>query len=82
LFPKYDRTSLAIAGPDFCIVASDTRQSEGYLINSRYSPKAYQLSNATVLATNGFRADGQRMTKELLSNIRVFRHHQIMLMLP
>lgn len=36
-------SSLAIAGRDFCVVASDTRQSDGYLINSRDAPKAYCL---------------------------------------
>ena len=36
-------TSLAIAGKDFCIIAGDTRQSEGYSINTRYSPKVFQL---------------------------------------
>lgn len=80
------RTSLAIAGPDFCIVAADTRQSEGYLINTRYAPKAYKLyifpfclniilfiyrTNTAVLATSGYHADGQKMAKDLLSNIRV-----------
>ncbi|KAL7747751.1 Proteasome subunit beta type-6 [Sorochytrium milnesiophthora] len=36
-------TAIAIAGADFAIVASDTRQSEGYSINSRYVPKAFKL---------------------------------------
>lgn len=36
-------SSLAIAGRDFCVVASDTRQSDGYLINSRDAPKAFSL---------------------------------------
>ena len=37
------RTSLAIAGADYCVIASDTRQSEGYSINSRYAPKTVKL---------------------------------------
>ena len=36
-------TTVAIAGTDFCIVASDTRQSVGYSINSRYAPKAFKM---------------------------------------
>ncbi len=36
-------SSLAIAGADYCVIAADTRQSEGYSINSRYAPKAFKL---------------------------------------
>jgi len=42
-YPGNDRTLLSIAGEDFCIVAADTRQSEGYSINSRYVPKSVKL---------------------------------------
>lgn len=34
---------MAIAGKDFCVVAGDTRQSEGYQIQTRYKPKVFRL---------------------------------------
>lgn len=66
-----DRTSLAIAGKDFCIIASDTRQSTGYSINSRYSPKSYKLSETSVIAMNGFHADGLTLKKVLDQRLKV-----------
>ena len=36
-------TILAIAGADFTVVAGDTRQSEGYSIQTRYAPKVFKL---------------------------------------
>lgn len=36
-------TILAIAGQDFAVVAGDTRQSEGYNIQTRYAPKVFRL---------------------------------------
>lgn len=36
-------TILAIAGADFTVIASDTRQTEGFSIQTRYAPKAFQL---------------------------------------
>lgn len=64
-------TSLAIAGKDFCVIASDTRQSTGYSINSRYSPKAYKLSETSVIAMNGFHADGLTLKKVLDQRLKV-----------
>ena len=34
---------LAIAGADFSVIAGDTRQSEGYSIQTRYAPKVFRL---------------------------------------
>jgi 20S proteasome subunit beta 6 len=36
-------TILAIAGADFAVIAGDTRQSEGYSIQTRYAPKVFRL---------------------------------------
>jgi hypothetical protein len=36
-------TILAIAGADFSVIAGDTRQSEGYNIQTRYAPKVFRL---------------------------------------
>lgn len=73
IYFKKNRTSLAVAGKDFCIVASDTRQSTGYSINSRYSPKSYKLSDTSVIAMNGFHADGLTLKKVLDQKLKVRR---------
>lgn len=36
-------TILAISGADFSVIAGDTRQSEGYSIQTRYAPKVFRL---------------------------------------
>ncbi|KAI8989465.1 nucleophile aminohydrolase [Pilobolus umbonatus] len=75
-FEPYDDnggTSLAIAGEDYCIVASDTRQSTGYNINSRNSPKAYKLSETSVIAMNGFHADGLTLKKVLDQRLKWYK---------
>ncbi|KAI9264054.1 nucleophile aminohydrolase [Phascolomyces articulosus] len=75
-FEPYDDnggTSLAIAGKDFCVVASDTRQSTGYSINSRYAPKAYELGDNAVIAMNGFHADGLTLKKVLEQRLKWYK---------
>lgn len=42
-------TILAIAGADFSVIAGDTRQSEGYSIQTRYAPKVFKLYVSTNL---------------------------------
>lgn len=75
---------MAIAGKDYVVVASDTRQSDGYLINSRYSSKSFQLylpfqssnfsTDYSVICVNGFHADGLELTKEIKSRIRQYTY--------
>ncbi|KAJ1674702.1 Proteasome subunit beta type-6 [Spiromyces aspiralis] len=67
-------STLAIAGKDFVVIASDTRQSDGYSINTRYDPKAFKLSNNTVLATTGYRADCNSMLKNVEYRIWKYEH--------
>ncbi|KAG2174612.1 hypothetical protein INT44_006876 [Umbelopsis vinacea] len=67
-------TSVAIAGEDFCVVASDTRQSNGYSINSRYAPKAYKMSSTAVLSCNGFHADGVTLKKVLEQRMKMYKY--------
>ncbi|KAJ2713131.1 Proteasome subunit beta type-6 [Coemansia spiralis] len=67
-------TTLAISGEDFVLVASDTRQSDGYLINSRYSPKAFVLSNNAVLGTSGCSADCKRLCEVLEQRAQQYQH--------
>lgn len=65
-------TTLAVAGSDFCIVAGDTRQSEGYSINSRYAPKVFKLTGSAVLATGGMYADATRLVSAIQEKLEWF----------
>ncbi|KAI9340021.1 nucleophile aminohydrolase [Zopfochytrium polystomum] len=67
-------TTLAIAGEDFCLVAGDTRMSQGYLINARYSPKVYALSNNVVFATGGMHADGVALNRAVQQRLEWYYH--------
>ncbi|KAG6902420.1 hypothetical protein C0995_000346 [Termitomyces sp. Mi166 len=67
-------TILAIAGADFSVIAGDTRQSEGYSIQTRYAPKVFQLTDKAVLAVNGFAADGNMFVKSVRQRLEWYRH--------
>lgn len=59
-------TAVAVAGKDFCVIAGDTRLSDGgYGIQCRYVPKVYQLTNTCVLASSGMQADISTLRKVL-----------------
>ncbi|THH16166.1 hypothetical protein EW146_g4427 [Bondarzewia mesenterica] len=63
-------TILAIAGADFTVIAGDTRQSEGFSIQTRYAPK----DGPRVLAVNGFAADGNMFVKKVKQRLEWYRH--------
>lgn len=42
-------TILAIAGADFSVIAGDTRQSEGFSIQTRYAPKVFKLLSFSLM---------------------------------
>ncbi|KAI8865686.1 N-terminal nucleophile aminohydrolase [Ramicandelaber brevisporus] len=67
-------TSVCIAGQDYVIVASDTRQSNGYSINTRYAPKAHMLTDTCALASAGFHADGETMYANIMQEIEWYLH--------
>jgi len=67
-------TILAIAGADFSVIAGDTRQSEGYSIQTRYAPKVFRLTDKAVLAVNGFAADGNMFVKRVRQRLEWYRH--------
>ncbi|PBK67225.1 N-terminal nucleophile aminohydrolase [Armillaria solidipes] len=67
-------TILAVAGADFSVIAGDTRQSEGYSIQTRYAPKVFRLTDKAVLAVNGFAADGNMFVKKVKQRLEWYRH--------
>ncbi|KAG8832171.1 Proteasome subunit beta type-6 [Serendipita sp. 405] len=67
-------TILAIAGQDFAVIAGDTRQSEGYNIQTRYAPKVFRLTDKAVLAVNGFAADGNMFVQKVQQRLEWYHH--------
>jgi len=64
-------TILAISSHGFAIVAGDTRQSEGYSIQTRYARKTFQLTDNVVVAVVGFQADGTALVKRIKQRLEV-----------
>ncbi|KAH8928412.1 N-terminal nucleophile aminohydrolase [Atractiella rhizophila] len=67
-------TILAISSKDFCVIASDTRQSEGYSIQTRYAPKCHKLTDKVVMAVNGFAADGNMLVRTVKQRLEWYQH--------
>ncbi|MCO5561015.1 hypothetical protein L7F22_014636 [Adiantum nelumboides] len=65
---------MAVAGADFCVIAGDTRQSEGYNIQTRYKPKVFRLTDRATLATNGFAADAEALVNRIQQRLEWYRH--------
>ncbi|CAM9713694.1 unnamed protein product [Ascophyllum nodosum] len=69
-------TAVAVAGRDFCIIAADTRLSDGYSILSRNISRVHRLSENTHLATAGCWADTQGLLRLLRYLIRDYEIRQ------
>ncbi len=54
-----------MAGQDYCIIAADSRLSDGYTILSRNVSRVHRLSGDTHLATAGCWADTQGLLRLL-----------------
>lgn len=63
-------TAVAVAGRDYCIIAADSRLSDGYSILSRNVSRVHRLSENTHLATAGCWADTQGLLR--LLRVRAF----------
>lgn len=59
-------TVVAVAGRDFCIVAADSRLSDGYSILSRNVTRIHRLSGDAYLATAGCWADTKGLLRTLM----------------
>ncbi|CBQ70285.1 probable PRE7-20S proteasome subunit(beta6) [Sporisorium reilianum SRZ2] len=76
-FSPYDSNGgsiAAVCGTDFCVIASDTRQSTGYNIQTRYKPKVFRLNDKATLATNGFAADAEALVSHVQQRLEMYRH--------
>jgi len=74
-FNPYQNNSgnvLAIGAPGCCIVAGDTRLSNGYSIVSRDTTKIVKLTNDCVIATSGMYADFNALTKLMHAKLKMY----------
>eukprot|EP01066_Platyproteum_vivax_P008514 Platyproteum_vivax@DN3581_c0_g1_i3.p1 len=67
-------TVLAVAGPDFAVIAGDTRLSTGYRIHSRNQSKITKLTEQCMVATGGMEAEMITLHKVLRIRVSMYEH--------
>ena len=65
--------SIAIAGADFVMAATDTRISSGYSILKRDHSKTTQLTSTCVITSAGMVADVETLHKNLLFDVKIYK---------
>mmetsp|Transcript_12133 Transcript_12133/g.32655 ORF Transcript_12133/g.32655 Transcript_12133/m.32655 type:complete len:268 (-) Transcript_12133:64-867(-) len=68
-------TVVAVAGKDFCVVASDTRFGLGYSIPARKVSRNVVLTDQVVLATAGMQADTSTLHKVMRTRLRMYQQN-------
>mmetsp|Transcript_31037 Transcript_31037/g.42694 ORF Transcript_31037/g.42694 Transcript_31037/m.42694 type:complete len:217 (-) Transcript_31037:151-801(-) len=67
-------TCLAVAGKGYCVIAADTRMSNGYSIQTRDFSRVFRLTDKCVLGTSGMQADFTTLVKVIRTRIRMYEH--------
>jgi len=65
---------VGVSGENFCVIAADTRMSNGYSISTRHGHKIIRLTDKCVLATAGMQSDTATLHKVLQARLQHYEH--------